>query len=171
MLRIRHALLSEQTFMVVYLRGVFIHNLLSILHSVCTLYSRSFRIDLLFLGMFVRKEFLDRAFPGSCLIHSKAGRKLDMRSDLYSIQHRNRVVLTVVTDHVVLWPFLSHIVDHHFAWEDKILDQNIRAISIILTGLSQRLVRKPRLPDLECMPLLPVKHLVDVYHVQIFVHP
>jgi hypothetical protein len=126
--------------MVVYLSGVFIHNLLSILHSICTVYSGSFWINLLFLGMFVRKEFLDCALSGSCLIHSKAGREIDMRSDLYSVQHRNRVVLAVVADHVVLWPFLSHIVDHHFAWDDK----NLRPKCQGNIDHTDRLVSVPR---------------------------
>src|ERR1700712_3639034 len=88
-----HQSLSEETLVVVYLGGMLFHNLLSILHSIRAMDSRPFRLNLLFLRMLVRKQFFDRALPRSCLIDSKTRCELDMRSDLYSIQHSNCVIL------------------------------------------------------------------------------
>jgi hypothetical protein len=41
----------------------------------------------------------------------------------------------------------------------------------ILTGLFERLIRKPRLPDLKCMPLGWIDLLVDINHIERLVHP
>jgi hypothetical protein len=40
-----------------------------------------------------------------------------------------------------------------------------------LTGLSERLVRKPRLSNLKRMPVRPIKLLINVNHVKLLVHP
>ncbi len=109
-------ILSEKPLVVVYLRGMLIHDLLGILHSICTMESGHLRINLLFFGMFIRKELFDRALACSCLVYCKTRCKLDVRSNLYGIKHRNCKILAVVADHVVFWSLFSHVENHHLAW-------------------------------------------------------
>lgn len=98
--------------MVIQFRRVLIHNLLRILRRILMMQSRTLLI-LLLLRVIINEQVFNLARARSGLVHGETRGELFVRTDLDSVQQKDREVLAVVANDVVGWPGGSHVVDYH----------------------------------------------------------
>ena len=166
----------EKRPIVIQLRSLLIHHNLRILHRIDAPQARRIRIDRLLVGMAIDEQVADCAGARRTLVDGEARRELLVLADLDGVEEEDGEVLAVVADYVVCGPLLAHVVDYHLAygggmWCQRGASSKKGGWMGVLTCLSERLIRKPRLSHFESPPFRPVKMLIDVDNIQLLVHP